>query len=234
MYASMEFSEIMGLIESDKSINFQQTKTYTIDPSIYQKTNWQTLLNNGFVKRRLIRLEEINKIFLKNNGTALEKNSKTTVLDFAMGSETTDNKDFIDLYIAPVSDPHIGKNLLGEEEYNNMLNTIESDQKVVLIFANGFYSFKGSSYVRGGVFDRIQLIQGRQSIRFRDKHHKRINKIVAEGAPAFSEIGLFKISKEHNFNLIKPFRLELLIGQASQFDKKNFLTLNIEYILPDH
>jgi len=234
MFASMEFSEIVGLIESDKSINFHQTKTYTTDPSIYQKTNWQTLLNNGSVKRRLITLEEINKIFIKNNETALEKNSKTTVLDFAMGRGTTGNEDFIDLYIAPVSVPHIGKNLLGEEEYNNMLNTIEPDQKAVLIFANGFYSFKGSSYVRGGAFDRIQLIQGRQSIRFRDKHHKRINKIIAEGAPPFSEIGLFKISKEHNFNLIKPFRLELLIGQASQFDKKKFVTLNLEYILPDY
>ena len=177
----------MGLIESDKSINFQQTKTYTIDPSIYQKTNWQTLLNDGSVKRRLITLEEINKIFIKNNESALEKNSKT-------------NEDFIDLYIAPVSVPHIGINLLGKEEYKNMLNIIEPDQQVVLIFASGSYSFKGSSYVRGGIFDRIQLVQGKQSIRFRDKHHKRLNKIVAEGAPAFNEIGLFKIPTEHNFN----------------------------------
>ena len=220
-FASREFFETVKLDKSEKSLSYQEAKTNVVDFSIYQKTNWQTLLNDGSVKRRLITLEEINKIFIKNNESALEKNSKT-------------NEDFIDLYIAPVSVPHIGINLLGKEEYKNMLNIIEPEQQVVLIFASGSYSFKGSSYVRGGIFDRIQLVQGKQSIRFRDKHHKRLNKIVAEGAPAFNEIGLFKIPTEHNFNLIKPFRLELLISQTNQFNKKKFLTLNLEYILPDY
>ena len=37
----------------------------------------------------------------------------------------------------------------------------------------GLYSFKGSGYVRGGIFDRIVLIQDDVSVRFRDRDHRR-------------------------------------------------------------
>ncbi len=55
------------------------------------------------------------------------------------------------------------------------------------VAGRGHYSFKGSGYVRGGVFDRIQLIQGDVSVRFHDRQHRRVGAIAASGAPSFTE-----------------------------------------------
>ena len=57
----------------------------------------------------------------------------------------------------------------------------------------GLYTFKGSGYVRGGIFDRIVLIQDDVSVRFRDKMHQRLGAVAADGAPDFTETDLFKI-----------------------------------------
>ena len=63
----------------------------------------------------------------------------------------------------------------------------------MLIAGRGLYSWKGSGYVRGGIFDRIALIQGEETIRFRDRNHRRLRHIAAEGAPDFPEIALFTL-----------------------------------------
>jgi len=140
---------------------------------------------------------------------------------------------FIDLRTALVSVPSIGLSLLGEAEYANLRNWLQEGQQAVIIAGRGRYSFKGSGYVRGGVFDRIQLIQDDISIRFRDRQHRRLGEIVARGAPSFSEIGLFKIPLDSGFDPAKPWRLQLLVGRAIGAVEKSFLTFDLGYRLPE-
>ena len=37
---------------------------------------------------------------------------------------------------------------------------LKPGQQAILVASNGLYSFKGSGYVRGGIFDRFEVIQG--------------------------------------------------------------------------
>jgi len=71
----------------------------------------------------------------------------------------TGNPDdrFIDLYVAPVSVPTIGRSLLGEVVYERLQRSLEPGQQAIMVAGDGAYSFKGSAYVRGGIFDRIEL-----------------------------------------------------------------------------
>ena len=55
---------------------------------------------------------------------------------------------------------------------------------MILVVANGD-SFKGSGYVRGGIFDRAQLRQFGDIISFRDLDFTRISDVYAEGMPDF-------------------------------------------------
>ena len=82
---------------------------------------------------------------------------------------------FIDLCAAPVSVPAIGKRILGDAGFATLQQSLKPGQQAILIAANGAYSFKGSGYVRGGIFDRIEVLQGDYSIHFRDVLHTRIN-----------------------------------------------------------
>ena len=81
---------------------------------------------------------------------------------------------------------------------------LSPNQQAVVVFSNGAYSFKGSGYVRGGIFDRIELLQGDQSVRFRDRMHRRLGGAAATGAPDFTEADLFIVPAAVGINLAQP------------------------------
>jgi NosR/NirI family nitrous oxide reductase transcriptional regulator len=99
--------------------------------------------------------------------------------------------------------------------------------------ARGRYSFKGSGYVRGGIFDRIQLVQGDLSIRFRDKDHRRLGSVAASGAPDFKEVDVFRIPAGSGFDPTQPWDLKLLVQRAVGPVEKSFITFDLGYRLPE-
>ena len=86
--------------------------------------------------------------------------------------------------------------------------------------------------MRGGIFDRIVLIQDDVSVRFRDRDHRRINGIAAEGAPDFTETDLFRIPAGTGFDPAKPFRIQLLVQREVGPIEKVFQTFDLAYQLP--
>jgi hypothetical protein len=83
--------------------------------------------------------------------------------------------------VALVSQPAIGRSLLGESGYAALQQRLQPDQHALVIAGDGRYSFKGSGYVRGGIFDRIEVHQDTETIRFRDRLHQRIDVYATEG-----------------------------------------------------
>ena len=185
--------------------------------------DWQTLLGDGSVRRLRLSLDDVNHAFAMGGGKAAIARPELGAPDLT----------FIDLYAAVASIPTIGLSLLGPGEYANLGKAAAPGQQAIIIAGRGRYSFKGSGYVRGGIFDRIQLIQGDISVRFRDKYHKRIGEIKAAGAGRFPEIGLFLIPVESEFDPAKPWRLQLLVHRAIGPIKKAFTTFDLGYQPPE-
>ncbi|MDP7634328.1 MAG: 4Fe-4S binding protein, partial [Candidatus Latescibacteria bacterium] len=75
---------------------------------------------------------------------------------------------------------------------------------------NGSYSFRGSGFVRGGIFDRLQLTQGLEIIRFRDGDYKYQFRVKLEDAPHMSEKAIFVVPSD-SFNPAMPWELEVLV-----------------------
>ena len=147
-----------------------------------------------------ISVDDINKLF--------EKGGKAGVADHAEQGDGNDT--FVDLYVALVSQPSIGKSLLGEAGWNNLQKRLQPGQQAIMVAGEGRYSWKGSGYVRGGIFDRIEMIQGDTSFRFTDAQHERVVALAAEGAPAFKEVSWFTILKVWNLMRAEPWRLQLM------------------------
>ena len=80
--------------------------------------------------------------------------------------------------------------------YEQLKARLKPGQQAIVVAGDGAYSFKGSGYVRGGIFDRIELLQDGQSIRFRDRNHTRLGDLAADGAPALREIALFVVPED--------------------------------------
>src|SRR3546814_4256843 len=103
------------------------------------------------------------------------------------------------------------QNTAYEMRFSDWSSDVCSSDLAVLVAGNGAYSFKGSGYVRGGIFDRIEVIQQESSFRFRDRNHQRLADVAAAGAPSFAEVALFVVPEDAALDPTAPWRQ---IGRA--------------------
>ena len=184
--------------------------------------DWFTLVGDGTLRRMSLDVGQVNDTFAAMDDPRALKRP----------IEDPAEETFIDMYVALVSVPAIGKATLGERGYNNLKAWLKDGEEAILVTERGQYSFKGSGYVRGGLFDRIQLIQGDMSVRFRDRNHRRVGDIMAEGAPALTEMDLFKIPAGSGFEPTKPWRLELLVHRDIGAIERLYTTFDIGWQPP--
>ena len=123
---------------------------FEINPEAQAADDWFTLVGDGSVRRMSLDVAQVNAAF--------EQVSDPRAAQRPLTGEPDDL--FIDMYAALVTIPALGNALLGEAEYANLTGWLEDGDHAILVAGRGPYSFKGSGYVRGGLFDRIQLIQG--------------------------------------------------------------------------
>ena len=195
----------------------------SLDLSKSEVRDWQTLLGDGSVRRLSLTVGEVNEAYAKAGNQEAANNPETG----------DPNDTFIDLYVAPVSVPTVGRSLLGDAAYAQLMARLKPDQQAIVVAGEGAYSFKGSGYVRGGIFDRIELLQEGQGTRFRDRNHTRLGDLAAAGAPALREIALFVVPEDFRLDLTEPWQLQLLVQRNVGARDKAFLTYNLEYTLPD-
>jgi NosR/NirI family nitrous oxide reductase transcriptional regulator len=196
--------------------------TKTVDLEHSDIRDWASLIADGSVRRLHLSIGDVNEAFANSGNTAAAQNPEP--------GEASDN--FIDLYVALASAPTIGRSLLGDEGYKRLRENLQPGQQAILVAANGIYSFKGSAYVRGGIFDRIEILQEGSSTRFRDRNHTRLGALAAAGAPDFREIGLFVTPPEFTLDPTQPWQLQLLVQRSVGARDKAFLTLDLDYALP--
>lgn len=220
--SAIKVARAMGLggLNNESADNSPQRELSADDTMI---NDWHTMSGDGTVRRMTLDVGQINAAFEEaGDPRAIKRPIKKD-------PETT----YIDMHTALVSAPSIGKSLLGDAEYANLTEWLDEGEQAILIAGRGLYSFKGSGYVRGGIFDRIQLIQGDISVRFHDKQQRRLGEIAADGAPSFTELDLFKIPANAEFDPTKPWRLQLLSHREVGPVDKTFLTFDLGYKLPE-
>lgn len=147
--------------------------------------------------------------------------------------ESEQGPPFLDLHFGLLNQPSIGINILGKNQYSSLMRNLNKGDYAIFIIGRGEYSFKGSGFARGGIFERIGGFQNNRAYAFRDVNYYNLTKLSAEGAPDFREGGIFIIPKG-DFRPTHPWSLELLVSiRDSGADKKEFYSFSGEYRLPD-
>ena len=195
---------------------------FEVNPDATAASDWMALEGDGTLRRLSLDVGQVNAAF------AALGDPRATARALTEPPETT----FIEMQAALVSHPAIARAILGEGEAANLANWLQPGENAIVIVGRGLYSFKGSGYVRGGIFDRIVLIQDDVSVRFHDKMHKRMVGVAAPGAPEFTEADLFKIPADVGFDPTKPFRIQLLVHREVGPIEKLFTTFDLGYQLP--
>ncbi|WP_323039663.1 4Fe-4S binding protein [Gemmobacter sp.] len=193
-----------------------------LNPDAAPPADWFTAEGDGTLRRLALDVGQVNAAFAAHPDPRARDRALTEP------PETT----FIEMQAALVSVPAIARGLLGEAAAANLHGWLATGDHAVAVMGRGLYSFKGSGYVRGGIFDRIVLIQDDVSVRFRDRDHRRLGAIAADGAPEFTEMDLFRIPAASGFDPARPFRLQLLVQREVGPIEKVFHTFDLGYQLP--
>jgi transcriptional regulator of nitric oxide reductase len=162
-----------------------------LDRETLRRASWPALVSEGSLQRLTISRGEAARLLERTDPEPAQL--------------------FIDLWMALATPPAIGESLLGQRIYERELAKIGPDDDLLLVAANGLYSFKGTEWRRTGVFDRIEVIQGSRTLKLRAEDHLRVDSLAAPGTPELREIGLFRFPKSSKFDPVAPFRLDLAL-----------------------
>lgn len=219
MRAAHEVAVELGLVEASAGA---ASKPATIRQDLYASATWAELTGNGAIRRLHLTRGQVDEAF---------KGTEAEGVDTASPEEAGDT--FIDLYVAHLNAPTIGRNLLGENGYRFLMDELEEGEHAIAVMGLGMYSYKGSGYVRGGIFDRVQLRQFGNIISFRDMDHERLEDLFAEGAPDFTEMSIFTVREHVGFDPGTPWTLELLVRRQTGPVDGIFTSFELPYQIPE-
>lgn len=219
MRAAHKVAVSLGLVEETTQT---QSKPAIVKQDVYSESDWTTLTGNGAIRRLHLTRGQVDQAFA---GTAAEG------IDEAAPEQKEDT--FIDLYATYLNTPTVGRNLLGESQYKDLMSELKEGEHAVAVMANGEYSFKGSGYVRGGIFDRVQLRQFGELISFRDLDFIRLNDVYLKGIPDFHEMAIFIVRDQYHFDPGSPWNLELLVRRQTGPVDGVFTSFEMSYQTPE-
>lgn len=201
MRAAHTVAVSLGLIEDHGNV---RPKPAQVRQQPAATASWSELLGNGAIRRLQLSRGQIDDAF---KGSEAE----------GIGEADAAHRDepFIDLYSALLNPPAVGRSLLGDNQYRELMASLKPGEYAFVVLGDGEYSFKGSGYVRGGIFDRVQLRQFGDIISFRDLDYQRLSDVYAEGMPEFREMAIFVARASQRFDPGSPWTLELLVRRQT-------------------
>ncbi len=219
MKAAHKVAVKLGLIEAKAGGNILPA---TVKSDVYSEADWQTLTGDGSIRRLFLDRDQVDSTFKGTEGEGVDE---------AAPAEKKDT--FIDMYYTYLNAPTVGKNLLGEREYNWLMSELKEGEHAIAVMGTGPYSFKGNGYVRGGIFDRMQLNQGDDTVSFRDVDHHRLNDAYTAGTPDFKEMDIFIIRPQFEFDPGTNWDIELLVRRQTGPLESVFVSFTGGYQTPE-
>ena len=172
----------------------------TVRDDIFEEATWDELKKMGAIGHLHLTRGEVDEAFIGTDAEGVET-----------APEGREDDTFIDLYFAYLNIPTIGRNLLGDSQYNQLMESLGDNEHALALMADGRYSFKGSGFVRGGIYDRILIHHGSRSDQFHDSDMRRLWGVEADGAPRLPERDIFILREESRFDPAQTWEVELLV-----------------------
>ena len=140
---------------------------------------------------------------------------------------------FIEMWFGDLNQPDVGRSLLGKNSFDSLRSRLkEGESAMFVIKTGGQESFKGSGFVRGGIFDRVQVKQGADSFTFRDLDSLNLYGLEAAGAPRYTESSIF-IIRSHAFSAAYPWKFAFLGNRVDRATgHRSFAVFESKYWLP--
>jgi len=189
---------------------------------MFAAKSFATLLSEGAIAHRRWSNAQVEALFVGDEGAGLDAEA------IAMPEAT-----FVDLYIACLNVPTVGRALLGDLGYTQMMERLEPGQVAYWLAADGRQALVGEDFVRGSAPARLTLSQDGAPLEMRDAD---LTLRPPPGAPAF---GSLLVLRAPAFAVIDPGRrvtlsLEVLREKGLVYPTRFRQALNLDYTPPEH
>jgi transcriptional regulator of nitric oxide reductase len=192
-----------------------------LDFDRFEPVPWNSLIDEGSLVSLAVMVGEAEARFRERNARL-----------YPEAAAPSPDTPFIELFAGLATPARVGRNLLGDRLYNRVMAGLGPGDQLVFVGGRGLYSFKGTAYVRSGVFDRLQLVQGEQTLAFTKEHHLRVEELGLEGAPELREMAVFTLPAASGFVPDRPWRLELLAAGDDPAGRPVHASFVLPYSLP--
>jgi NosR/NirI family nitrous oxide reductase transcriptional regulator len=219
MRAAHEVAVSLKLIEDTAGV---ARKAAIVRQDFFEPATWEQLTGNGAIRRLNLTRGQVDVAFKGTDAEGVDNASADQV-----------DETFIELYTADLNPPTIGRALLGDNQYRFLMQDLKPGEQAIAVLGRGLFSYKGSGYVRGGIFDRVQLRQFGNVISFRDMDHQRLSDVFAKGMPEFTEMSIFIVREPAKFDPGSPWSLELLVRRQTGPLSGTFSSFELAYQLPE-
>jgi len=152
-----------------------------IKPDLQERHSIKSMLADGLVKHVTLYNKDIEKKFAAAAGAGLDPDAVKNPAAV-----------FIDLYLAYVSVPAIGSNLLSAASWDKLQKRLEPGDHAILVMSNGRYSIAGDDFIPGSVPDRLLLQQDKLPLEMRDLNMEMQLKDT-QSLPTPEQIKVFRV-----------------------------------------
>jgi transcriptional regulator of nitric oxide reductase len=204
---------------------FAAASAVQIDTDFFNKLNFEQLLEQGHISRWQVSTEDslnLAKDFSNELVTIIGELAKKD-----------DSREFIELYFAFVNIPIVGKNILGEVEYQRLLESLKPGEHALMVFSRGNYSYISEYFKPQTVPPRLSIIQGDFPVDIRDiDFYSYYDPTFNIKIPEIEQQNVFRIKSQSGFEISQPFNVSLSVNYNLSFLAKEQYQYSTDLVLP--
>ncbi|GGE80400.1 regulatory protein NosR [Streptosporangium jomthongense] len=168
---------------------FAQAPPTRAKPDFFEPLTWQQLLNRGYIGQWQLSRE------------AAESELGRSLADYPQDFDDPDNGLFTELFFGYVNAPMVGRNLLGDDGYQMLMESLGSDTQVMLVMSKGMFPHVPESFIPGSISQRLSLSQGGLALEMRDLNLSGQGlELQATGMPDLTAHNFFRIGGSAGYN----------------------------------
>lgn len=186
---------------------FAPLSTKTVDLELFKPMTFSQLVNNNYISHWQLFGDDALEL-APHLASVIEE-----AIDYAGHGSA-----FIDLYVAPLNIPIVGKNLLGEQEYARLIESVGEGSNAFMIFDRGAYPFIGEDFIPQTAPERFKIVQSGLPLDSRDiDFYSFLDPSFNIDIPDVERMLVLNIKSQSGFDVASDFQAQLGIDYNVSF-----------------
>jgi len=168
---------------------FTQAPATRAKTDLYQPLSWAQLVDRGYIGHWRI------------NPAAIEEKLGSPLVDYPDAPHPDPGEPFTELFFGYINAPMVGRNLLGDDGFERLIERTGPDAQILAVMSRGLYPHLPDDFTPGSSPERLGLQQNNLSLDTRDINVFDQNiHLNANGMPDMAKATLFRVGGNAGFN----------------------------------